>query len=154
MRRRARSPDGPAPSLKLPLALGLAALGALAAARWWLGRAPPAPLALDAGSYVAVVSPLLHRAGCAAPSCHAGGAPMRLAPALADAAAALAELDAVRPFVGVDPARSPLLARATSPAHAGAGALSPGGCEARALARWVGGSVVRRCPPPLPAPPR
>lgn len=76
---------------------------------------------------------------------------MHLAPSPTDATAALAELDAVRPFAGSgSTSESPLWLRATRPAHAGAAALPPDGCEARALARWVSGAVVRSCAPPLP----
>ena len=157
MRRRSeRHPSADTPSPKVPVALAVAALAVLGFARWWLDRpAASPPLPLDEGSYVTAVSPSLHRAGCASPSCHGGRAPMALAPALTDAAGALAELDAVRPFAGRgDPARSPLWVRATTRAHAGPGALPPDGCEARALARWIAGAAVRSCPSPLPQGPR
>jgi hypothetical protein len=138
------------------VALAVAALAVLGFARWWLARPPSSPaLPLDEGSYVTAIAPSLRRAGCASPSCHGGRSPMALAPTLTDAAAALAELDAVRPFAGRgDPAQSPLWLRATSRAHAGPGALSPGGCEARTLARWIAGAAVRSCPAPLPDGPR
>lgn len=158
MRRRiARDPYPAAGSPALPLALAVAVLAVLAFGRWWVTRPPPpgAPRPLDAGSYVTAISPALRRAGCGAPACHGGAAPMRLDPSPTHAAAALAELDAVRPFAGRgDPARSPLWLRATSPSHAGAGAFGPTSCEARALARWVGGAAVRSCPAPLPSPVR
>jgi hypothetical protein len=157
MRRRSeRPPSADTPSPTAPIALAVAALAVLGFARWWLDR-PPAASArpLDEGSYVTAIAPSLRRAGCASPSCHGGRSPMALAPTLTDAASALAELDAVRPFAGRgDPARSPLWIRATSRAHAGPGALLPDGCEARALARWIAGAAVRSCPSPLPGGPR
>ena len=134
------------------MALAGVALALLGLGRWWLARLPDAPARrLDAGSYLVAIAPTLRRAGCAASACHGDRAPMRLAPAPTDAAAALAELDAVRPFViAGEPATSPLWIRATSRAHAGAGALAPSSCEARALARWITGAAVRSCPTPMP----
>jgi hypothetical protein len=154
-RRSARDPDLATGSPALPLALAVAVLAVLGFSRWWVTRpAPPArSTALDAGSYVTAIAPALRRAGCGARACHGGAAPMRLDPAPSHAAAMLAELDAVRPFAGRgDPAESPLWLRATSPAHAGAGAFGLTSCEARALARWVGGAAVRSCAAPLPPP--
>lgn len=154
-RRRAREPDTTTASPALPVALAVAVLAVLGFGRWWVARPPPraAPSPLDAGSYVTAIAPALRRAGCGAPACHGGAAPMRLDPSPTHAAAMLAELDAVRPFAGRgDPARSPLWLRATSPAHAGAGAFGLTSCESRALARWVGGAAVRSCPAPLPSP--
>ena len=156
-RRSARQHGTETPSPIVPVALAVAALAVLGFGRWWLDRpsAPAPPPSLDEGSYLTAIAPALRRAGCASPACHGGGAPMHLAPSPTDAAAALAELDAVRPFAGRgDPAQSPLWLRATSPAHAGAGAFASTSCEARALARWVAGAAVRSCPAPLPSPRR
>ncbi|MBK8697794.1 MAG: hypothetical protein IPN17_37495 [Deltaproteobacteria bacterium] len=156
-RRSARHHGTETPSPIVPVALAVAALAVLGFGRWWLDRpsAPAPPPSLDEGSYLTAIAPTLRRAGCASPACHGGGAPMHLAPSPTDAATALAELDAVRPFaVHADPSRSPLWVRATSRAHAGPGALAPGGCEALALSRWIGGAVVRSCPAPLPPAPR
>lgn len=147
MRRRSeRHPRADTPSPKAPVALAVAALAVLGFARWWLDRPPASPsLPLDEGSFVTAISPSLRRAGCAAPSCHGGRSPMRLAPALTDAAAALAELDAVRPFAGRgDPAQSALWIRATSRAHAGPGALPP---TAARPARSPAGSPAPRSDP-------
>ncbi|MDO9018881.1 MAG: hypothetical protein Q8S73_22290 [Deltaproteobacteria bacterium] len=154
-RRSARDPDPATGSPALPLALAVAVLAVLGFSRWWVTRpAPPeAPVPLDAGSYVTAIAPALRRAGCATPACHGGAAPMRLDPSPTHAAAMLAELDAVRPFAGRgDPSQSPLWLRATSAAHAGAGAFGAASCEARALARWIAGAAVRSCPAPLPPP--
>lgn len=135
------------PSLTTPVALAVAALAGLAFARWRLARPDPAPaVRLDAGSYVTAVAPLLRRAGCAAPACHGGPARPRFVPS-PNASELLAELDSVR---ADEPRRNALWSRATDRAHAGAGALPPGGCEAAMLARWVGGDAVRPCAPALP----
>jgi hypothetical protein len=151
-RRSAQHLRTDTPSPKGPLALAAVALALLGLGRWWLSRLPDAPARrLDAGSYLVAIAPTLHRAGCAAATCHGDRAPMRLASSPTNAAAALAELDAVRPYVTPgEPATSPLWIRATSHAHAGSGALAPTGCEALALARWINWAVVRSCPTPLP----
>jgi hypothetical protein len=138
----------------MPVAIAMAALLVLGLGRWWVTRAPaPPPRALDAGSYVTVIAPSLRRAGCATPACHGGAASPHIAATPTTARAALAELDAVRASVTAgEPEAGPFWSRATSRAHAGAGALAAEGCDARTLARWLAGAVVRACPLPSAAP--
>ncbi len=120
------------------MVMAAALLGALWFLRSRVAREAAEHPKPDGARYLRDVAPMLRRVGCASAECHGrAGAPLRLAPALTDAA------DAVREFHAMRDAAPRLFERVTGHGHPAT--LAEGSCEARALRLWSEGRAAPTC---------
>ncbi len=123
---------------------------AVALAGLWFARVrlpqERARRSVDGAAYLRHVAPALRSAGCATAACHGRvGAPLHLAPTLADAAEAVREFHEAQTRVTPgDVATSALWQRAMG-AEGHRPALAAGSCEAEVLRAWIEGRPTRSC---------